>query len=327
MAFAAAWRPWTGALAAVLVFAALALAPLLAQLLGQPFYIKIATKVAILAIGAVSLSLVLSWGGMVSIVHAAFMGVAAYVVGILAWHATNAEPMALLGWELGGSTSALLVWPLALLAAGIAALIIGAISLRTTGLYFIMITLAFGQMLYYCAVALQKYGGDDGMPVTPSLVPGLNLADPLQLHYLAVGALIFCYLIASLLMRSPFGMVIQGARQNEKRLQAIGFPTYRYKLACFVVSGIIGGVAGILFVNAEAYISPAAMHWTRSAELIIMVLLGGMGTLIGPVVGAASYILLELVLGSWTNYWQAILGPLLILIVLFGKRRTQGIPR
>ena len=306
------------------VFLLLALLPLLAQLLGYPFYVKIGTRIIIWSIAALSLGLVLNWGGMVSLVHAAFMGVAAYVVGLLAWHATNSQPITLAGLTIAGSTSALVVWPLAIAAAGFAAFVIGGLSLRTTGLYFIMITLAFGQMLYYFTVALQKYGGDDGTAVARSLLPwGINLANPLHLYYFAFALLIVAYAIVVRIVRSPFGMVIQAARQNDRRARAVGFPTYRYKLACFTASGVLGGIAGILFVNAEAYISPAALHWTRSAELVIMVLLGGMGSLIGPIIGAASFIILEVVLSSWTNYWQAILGPVLILIVLFGKRGNR----
>lgn len=308
------------------VFLLLALLPPLAELLGHPFYVKIGTRIIIWSIAALSLGLVLNWGGMVSLVHAAFMGVAAYVVGLLAWHATNSEPVALLGLTIAGSTSALVVWPLAIAASGIAAFVIGGLSLRTTGLYFIMITLAFGQMLYYFTVALQKYGGDDGTAVVRSALPfGINLANPLHFYYLSFALLIAAYAVMARMVRSPFGMVIQAARQNDRRAKAVGFPSYRYKLACFTVSGVFGGVAGILFVNAEAYISPSALHWTRSAELVIMVLLGGMGTLIGPIVGAASFIILEVVLSSWTNYWQAILGPLLILIVLFTKRGNQQV--
>jgi branched-chain amino acid transport system permease protein len=306
------------------VFVLLALLPPVAQLLGYPFYVKIGTRIIIWSIAALSLGLVLNWGGMVSLVHAAFMGVAAYVVGLLAWHATNSEPIALLGLTIAGSTSALVVWPLALAGAALAAFVIGGLSLRTSGLYFIMITLAFGQMLYYFTVALQKYGGDDGTAVVRSMLPlGINLANPLHLYYFAFALLIAAYAVVVRIVRSPFGMVVQAARQNDRRARAVGFPSYRYKLACFTVSGALGGMAGILFVNMEAYISPAALHWTRSAELVIMVLLGGMGSLIGPIVGAASFIILEVVLSSWTNYWQAILGPLLIVIVLLNKRGNQ----
>jgi branched-chain amino acid transport system permease protein len=293
---------------------------LVAHLTGQPFYIKLGTRIVIFAIGAVSLGLVLNWGGMVSLVHASFMGVSAYVVGLLAWHATNGEAIRILGISLPGSHSAMVVWPLALIASLVAAFIIGALSLRTSGLYFIMITLAFGQMLYYCAVALQKYGGDDGMQVARSTVSGINLVDPLHLYYLSLAVLLVAYIVVGRIVRSPFGMVVLGAKQNERRMRAIGYSTYAYKLACFTLSGLIGGAAGILFVSAEGYVSPSALHWTRSADLIIMVLLGGMGTLIGPVLGAAAYILLEWILGMWTNYWQAILGPLLILLVLYVKR-------
>ena len=307
------------------VFVLLALLPVGAQLLGYPFYVKIGTRIIIWSIAALGLGLVLSWGGMVSMVHAAFMGVAAYAVGLLAWHASHSQPIAFLGLSIPGSTSALVVWPLAIAATAIAAFVIGALSLRTTGLYFIMITLAFGQMLYYFTVALQKYGGDDGTPVARSVLPlGINLGNALHLYYLGLALLVASYVFVARIVRSPFGMVIQGARQNDRRVKAVGFATYRYKLACFTVSGVLGGVAGILFVNAEAYMSPAALHWTRSADLVIMVLLGGMTSLIGPVVGAAAYIILEVVLSAWTNYWQAVLGPLLILIVLFGKRRNPA---
>ncbi len=312
--------------ALVLGLAALVVVPLVAQLVGEPFYIRLFTRIVIMAVAAVSLDLILGYGGMVSFGHAAFVGIGAYVTGILAYHAASGEPLATWPVTIHGSENAFIVWPLALATAALAALVIGLISLRTTGIAFIMITLAFAQMLHFFVVALQRYGGEDGMQIASrSLLGPLDLGDKLTFYYLALTVLIAVIVFCRRLVESRFGMVLRGCRQNEWRMQAIGFATYRYRLAAFVISGTLGGLAGVLLANSQNYVSPADMAWTRSGELIVMVVLGGMGTLIGPLLGAAAYLLLELLLGGFTTHWQVIFGPILILVVLFAKRGLYGI--
>jgi branched-chain amino acid transport system permease protein len=304
--------------------AVLVIGPLVAQYLGEPFYIRLFTRIAVMAIAAVSLDLILGYGGMVSFGHAAFVGIGAYVTAILAYHAAG-EPLLVWPIAISGTDNAFIAWPLAVAAAALAALVIGLVSLRTTGIAFIMITLAFAQMLYFFVIALQKYGGEDGLQMTGrSRLGGLDLDGRLTFYYLVLAVLVAVIVFCRRLVGSRFGMVLQGCRQNERRLQAIGFATRRYRLAAFVISGAIAGLAGVLLANGQNYVSPADMAWTRSGEYIVMVVFGGMGTLIGPLLGAAAYLVLELLLGSATTHWQAIFGPVLIVIVLFAKRGLYG---
>jgi branched-chain amino acid transport system permease protein len=319
-------RPLARAAPLLLGLAVLVAGPLVAQLLDEPFYIRLFTRIVVMAIAAVSLDLILGYGGMVSFGHAAFVGVGAYVTGILAAHAASGEPLATWPIVVPGSDNAFIVWPLAVSAAALAALVIGLVSLRTTGIAFIMITLAFAQMLYFFFIALQKYGGEDGLQMSGrSRFGGLDLDDKLTFYYLALAVLAIVLGFCRRLVASRFGMVLRGCRQNERRMRAIGFATYRYRLAGFVIAGAIAGLAGILLANSQNYVSPADMAWTRSGEFIVMVVLGGMGTLVGPVLGAAAYLLLELLLGGITIHWQAIFGPLLIVTVLFAKRGLYGL--
>src|SRR5258707_6611164 len=305
--------------------AVLVIGPLVAQYLGEPFYIRLFTRIAVMAIAAVSLDLILGYGGMVSFGHAAFVGIGAYVTALLAYHAAGGEPLIVWPIAVSGTNNALVAWPLAVAAAALAALVIGLVSLRTTGIAFIMITLAFAQMLYFFVIALQKYGGEAGLQMAGrSRLGGLDLDGRLTFYYLVLVVLIAVILFCRRLVESRFGMVLRGCRQNERRMRAIGFATERYRLAAFVISGAIAGLAGALLVNGQNYVSPADMAWTRSGEYIVMVVFGGMGTLIGPLLGAAAYLLLELLLGGFTTHWQGIFGPILILPVLFARRRVYG---
>jgi branched-chain amino acid transport system permease protein len=284
-----------------------------AALAGQPFYVDVFRRIMIFAIAAISLDLILGYGGMVSFGHAAYLGVGAYAVGIPAFY---------------GVTNGYAQWTLAMVASAAAALVIGAISLRTSGVYFIMITLAFSQMLYYLGVSVEEYGGDDGMRLAArSAFPGLvDLRDSTTFYYVVLALLLVVLIVGQRLMSSRFGMVIRGARSNEPRMRAIGFSTFRYKLTAFVIAGAICGLAGALLVNHTEYVTPEFMHWTRSGDIMFMVILGGMGTLGGPVIGAVVLRLLEdLVLPAWTEHWQAILGPFLVLVVLFAKRGLAGL--
>ena len=298
-------------LVVVVTFAFLATVPFIASYTEVTFYVDLGRRMMILAIGALSLNLIMGYGGMISFGHAVFLGIGAYVVGICAEHEV---------------VSGFIQWPLALLTCGVFALIFGAISLRTRGVYFIMITLALAQMMYFLGVSLDRYGGDDGLPLAePSYFSGLiDLSEKNSLYYLVFALLLLCLWICKRLVNSRFGMVIQGARSNESRMEAIGFPTYRYKLTAFVIAGVMAGLAGVLLANHTDFVNPDMMHWTRSGDLIIMVLLGGMGSLAGPIVGALVFILLEEVLSGITEYWQLIFGPFLILVVLFARGGLLG---
>jgi branched-chain amino acid transport system permease protein len=291
--------------------AALVLLPALASWTAQPFYLTLVTRMLIFAIAALSLDLILGYGAMVSFGHAAYLGIGAYAVGILAHH---------------GVTSAWIQWPVALVgSAGIAALI-GLVSLRTSGVYFIMITLAFAQMLYFLFISLKRYGGDDGLTIQArSQLGPIDLANDTVLYYVVLAVLLgFLYLCARL-VESRFGMVIRGAKSNERRMRALGFPTARYRLVAFVIAGTMCGTAGVLLANLTSFTSPAYMHWTRSGELMVMVILGGLASLVGPIIGAFALLALEEILSGWTQHWQVILGPILVLIVLFAKGGLYGL--
>jgi branched-chain amino acid transport system permease protein len=298
--------------AAAALLAVLALLPVYSQLGGNVFLLTLFTRIVILALAAVSLNLILGFGGMMSFGHAVYLGIGGYAVGILAFE---------------GVHSGFVQWPVALLSSALFALVIGALSLRTRGVYFIMITLAFAQMAYYVIAGLARYGGDDGLTIQKRsrFFAPLDLADKVQFYYLCLALLFAALYLMWRLTNSRFGMVIRGARSNDTRMRAIGFPTYRYKLVCFVIAGTLGGLAGALLANHTDFVSPAMMYWTRSGDLIIMVVLGGMGSVIGPVFGAVALLVLEEALSGITEYWQIILGPLLLLVVLFARGGIDGL--
>ena len=300
--------------------------PALASMAGEPYIVSLFTRILIYALAAASLDLILGYGGLVSLGHAAFFGIGAYAVGILAYH--DFEETALISWPLviPGSESALVAWPVAIVVAALLATFIGALSLRTSGMHFIMITLAFAQMLFYFFVSLEGYGGDDGLSLfSRNTLPGLDLGDDVQFYYVCLILLIAFLFLAGRMVESRFGMVIRGSRDNEKRMLSLGFPTYRYKLLCFIIAGATAGLAGALIANQIEYVSPGLMHWTRSGVILVMVLLGGSGTLNGPVLGAAAILLLEEGLSIYTEHWMVYFGPALILVVLFARHGLYGI--
>ena len=292
--------------------ALLAAVPPVAAALNQLFYVELFRRILIFAVAALSLNLILGYGGMVSFGHAAYLGVGAYAVGVLAHH---------------GIHNGFLQWGLAIGASALVALAIGAVSIRTSGVYFIMITLAFTQMLYYLGISIEEYGGDDGMrlPMRSQFGGLVDLKDSTQFYYLALAILAILLVLVHRLVNSRFGMALRAARSNEARARAIGYSPYRYKLTAFVIAGAICGLAGALLVNHTAYLTPDFMHWTRSGEILFMVIMGGMGTVAGPVLGALALLLLESFLSSWTAHWQIILGPILVLVVLFAKRGLAGL--
>jgi branched-chain amino acid transport system permease protein len=296
----------------IALLVALVLLPVYVELTGSRFLLTLFTRIVILAIAAVSLNLILGYGGMMSFGHAAYLGIGGYAVGMLAFE---------------GVSSGFVQWPVALLVSALFALVIGALSLRTRGVYFIMITLAFAQMTYYIVAGLARYGGDDGLTIQKrsQFIAPINLSDKVQFYYICLVLLCASIYLVWRIVNSRFGLTVQGARSNDTRMRAIGFPTYRYKLTCFVIAGTLCGLAGTLIANHTDFVSPAMMYWTRSGDLIIMVVLGGMGSTFGPLFGAVALLVLEEVLSGITEYWQIILGPLLLLVVLFARGGIDGL--
>ena len=284
---------------------ALALVPVYAAATGNTFVMTLLTRALIYAIAALSLNLILGYAGLVSFGHAMFIGIGGYVVGIMAFH---------------GNANGLLQLPLAVLISGVLALVVGALSLRTRGVYFIMITLAFAQMVYFAGVGLEYYGADDGMPLkSRSTLGPVRLADRTQLYLVCLGVLLLSLAGMARIVNSRFGMVIRGATSNETRLLALGFPVFRYRLTAFVIAGALCGLAGGLMANQAAFVSPAMMNWVQSGDLIVMIVIGGIRSLMGPVYGALAFIVLEHVLSSWTENWQLIFGPMIVALVLFAR--------
>lgn len=293
-----------------LSFIAMVAMPPVATAMDQTFYMTLFGRIMIFAIAAMSLDLILGFGGMISFGHAAYLGLGSYAVGILAFHGIS-NGWAQLAVAIGGSA--------------VVALIIGAICLRTTGIYFIMITLAMTQLLFFLGISLETYGGDDGLPTERSVFfEAFDLGDDWNMFYLILGLLTLTTFITWRLVNSRFGMVIRGCQENEARMQAIGFPTFRYKLLAFTISGAICGVAGFLLANLTSFITPDFMHWFRSGEIMIMVLVGGMGTLFGPIFGAAAFLLFEEIISGFMESWPVVFGPLLIVLVLFAKKGIWG---
>ncbi len=287
--------------------AVLAMVPPISTAFAQPYYVDLFTRILIFAIAALSLDLIMSYGGMLSFGHAAYLGIGAYAVGIANAYGIDNELLHLL-FAIVGS---------AVVATGI-----GFVSLRTSGVHFIMITLAFSQMLYFLAISVNTFGGADGMTMTQhsqlsSLIP---LDDANVLYYFVFGFLGLFLWMQSHIIRSRFGMVIRGARTNPRRMAALGFPVLRYQLAAFVLSGVMCGIAGALLAEQALFVSPSIMQWSRSGEIMVMVIMGGMGTSFGPILGAIAYLVLEDLLTSWTQYWALFLGPILVAIVIFGRR-------
>ena len=296
---------------AIAVIALIALPPVMSAL-NQPFYIDLVRRVMIFAIAAVSLNLILGYGGMVSFGHAAYLGIGAYAVGILAFYGVN---------------NGFLQFAVAIAVSALVALAIGSISIRTSGIYFIMITLAFTQMLYYLGISLAEFGGDDGMRLKAKSQFGglLDLKDPVVFYYVALALMILSVFIVYRIVNSRFGMALRAAKSNEARTRAMGLSPYPYRLAAFVISGAMCGLAGALYANHTNYLTPGFLSWAQSGEFMFMVILGGMASTAGPVLGTFALLLVEEVLKGWTEHWQVILGPLLVLSVIFFKRGLAGI--
>ncbi len=297
----------------VICLAVFAVMPVVAEVFDQAFLLDIVQRIMIIAIAAVSLNLILGYGGMISFGHMAYLGIGAYCIGIPAYY------------EL---YSGLLHLPLAIVASALFGLVTGYVCLRTRGVYFIMITLAFAQMVFFAFISIEEYGGDDGLVIElRSQVPGaiIDLESTTQLYYVVFAFLLGALFLVHRIVNSRFGMVIQGSYGNDERMQALGYNTFRYRLTCYVIAGAMCGVAGWLLGNFNNFFSPEMMGWTRSGELIFMVVLGGTGTLFGPVLGTIAFVALEEVLSSYTVYWPLIFGPFLVLVVLFAREGLEGL--
>ena len=302
---------WRGYILPLVLFALFAVAPAFARHGGEGYILALVLRVMILGIAAMSLDLILGYGALISFGHAAFLGIGAYAVGILMSH---------------GVGDAFVQLAAALAASALFALVTGAISLRTKGVYFIMITLAFGQMLYFLATSLAAYGGDDGMTLPrKSLVLGTRiLGEGHTFYYVVLACLVGAYLLCRAIVASRFGRVLRGTRENPVRMQAIGFNPLAYQLAAYVIAGALCGLAGFLLANQTEFVSPAFMTWQRSGELIVMVILGGLGSLHGAIIGAAAFVILEEVLSRITELWKMIFGPMLVLVALFARGGILG---
>ena len=307
---------------ATILLLVFALIPAYAMLTSQPYYLTLFSRIMIYALAALALNFVLGFGGLASFGHALYLGIGAYGVGILQFHQiTN-------GWlQLGAALTVGLLF-----ATGV-----GSVVVRLSGMTFIMITLAFAQMGYFLAVTLKYYGGEDGRAIDVRSTMGLfDLSNNTVLYYTIFVCLIAALLLFSRLIDSRFGMVLRGCKSNERRMLALGFPAYRYKLVAYVISALVCVVAGFLLANLIKYSSPSYMQWTVSADLIIMVILGGMSTLFGPVVGATTFLLLEELLSTFkpglfpgvekliNEHWPALMGMFVIAVVLSSKQGVYG---
>jgi len=307
------------------LLAGLLAVPLWAWLSDEAFTITLATRVAILALAGVGLNIALGLGGLVSLGHAAFFGLGGYAMGVLASHAQSYTPLLETPFMIEGTRSMPLIWLAAALSSALAALIIGALSLRTSGVYFIMITLAFGQMLFFFAISWPAYGGEDGLSIyVRNGFPGLDTLDPIQFFGICFALLLLALLFSARLAKSPFGLALNAARQNAHRVEAVGLSPFRLRLAAFVISGAITGLAGALFADLNRFVSPTMFSWQTSGEIIIFIILGGTGRLCGPVAGAALFITLEHVLGDISEFWHIWLGLLLLVVVLFARGGLVG---
>ena len=300
-----------GTLVPLVLFGLLATVPVLAKVFAEPFYVTFFARVLIYAIAATALNLAMGYGGLVSLGHALFFGLGAYSVAIPAFYGIDS------GW---------VHLAVAIGMCAMVGLVTGIISLRTAGVGFIMITLAFAQMGYFVFVSLKHYGGDDGTTISAtSKLFGLDLGEPNTVYLAALAVLGLATWAMARLRVAPFGMVLRGARQNARRINAIGLDSHRYQLSAYVLSAVLCGIAGFLLANLNAFASPNTLAWTVSGDLIVMVVLGGLGSIFGPLLGALAFLGLEEILKSFTEYWLVIFGPIVLLMALVGKRGIAGL--
>ena len=308
------------------ILALLLAVPAWALLADEPFTITLMTRAVVFALAAVGLNIALGLGGLVSLGHAVFFGLGGYAMGILAHHAQSYTPLMEAPFLIEGTKSMPVIWLVAVVISALAALGIGLLSLRTAGAYFIMITLAFGQMFYFFAISWPTYGGEDGLAIyVRNGFPGINTLVPVQYYGLCLAVLILALILSAKLAASPFGLALNAARQVPQRLETVGLDPQRLKLIAFVISGTSTGLAGALFADLNRFVSPTMFSWQLSGEIMIFVIIGGVGRLFGPVVGALVFVALEHVLGGLSDYWHVYLGFLLLGIVLFSRGGLIGL--
>lgn len=297
-----------------------------AVLVDEPFLITLATRVVIFAIAGIGLNLALGYGGLVSFGHAAFFGLGGYACGILASHAQEYTPIFEDPFLIEGTNQMLIIWPVALIVSALAALVIGALSLRTSGVYFIMITLAFAQMIFFFAISWPAYGGEDGLSIyVRNEFPGMDPFAPMGLFQVSVGVLVVVLLLVWRITNARLGLALQAARQNPGRVSAVGIRPFGVRLMVFVLSAAITGWAGALYVDLNKFVSPSMLSWETSGEIMIIVILGGVGRLFGPLAGAMLFIMLEHYLGGVFEFWKILLGLALLAVVLFARGGVIGV--
>nr|WP_041951662.1 branched-chain amino acid ABC transporter permease [Ahrensia kielensis] len=296
-----------------------------AWVMDEPFLITLTTKAVILALAGVGLNLALGQGGLISLGHAAFFGLGGYAMGVLASHAQNFTPIMETPFLIEGTNSMPIIWLVAIVVSSFFAFVIGLFSLRTSGVYFIMVTLAFGQMLYYFSISWPAYGGEDGLSIyVRNSFPGLNTLDPIQFFGICFVVLMVVIYGVNRLTHSSFGLALNGARQNAQRIRTVGLNPFKIQLIAFTISGAITGLAGALFADLNRFISPTMFSWQTSGEIMVFIILGGVARLYGPVVGAALFILLEHWLGGLSEFWHIYLGVILLSVVLFARGGLIG---
>jgi branched-chain amino acid transport system permease protein len=304
-----AWPGWWF----VALFAALASFPTLSGLLDEPFFITFFARVLVYSLAACALNIVLGYGGLVSFGHAMFIGVGGYAVGILS-DAGIGNGWVHLAVCVGAS--------------GVLAWLVGLVCLRTTGIGFIMITLAFSQMFYFLMVSLTMYGGDDGLNIYESSDFGLFVLDgSLPVYWAAWGLLLALALCLNQLRHSPFGMVLRASHLNPRRVNAFGYSVFRVRLIAYVASGIVTGLAGFLLANLTAFAVPSYIAWQVSGELIVMIVIGGIGLVTGPILGAFVFLVMEDVLKGLSTHWMLFMGPIIVLIALAARTQFSGVRR
>ena len=310
----------------IVLMVALLAFPLWAWTADEPFLITLTTRAVVFAIAGVGLNLALGFGGLVSFGHAAFFGIGGYAMGVLAYHAQTYTPMMEWPFVIEGTKSMPVIWLVSVIVSGLVALALGALSLRTTGVYFIMITLAFAQMFFFFAISWPAYGGEDGLSIyVRNEFPGLNTMDPIQFFAVCYVILVIVVVLVSMIAKSSFGLALSAARQNEERVQSVGQVPYRLYLIAFTISGAITGLAGALFADLNRFVSPTMFSWQTSGEIMVFVILGGVGRVFGPVAGAVLFILLEHLLGDVSDYWHIYLGAILLGVVLFARGGLYGL--
>jgi branched-chain amino acid transport system permease protein len=289
-----------------LIFGLLLAMPVLLSVVGESYLTGLVIKAMLLAIAAISLDLLIGHGGLVSLGHAAFVGLGAYAAAI--------------GLE-SGIENILTLAVVTLLVTGAVALVTGSLALRTSGVYFLMITLAFGQMIYFTLTSLASYGGDDGLTLwsTATLFGSDIVRSNKGLYFVILLVLFASWWGVFRISQSRFGRVLRAARDNPARAEVMGYPIYRYRLIAYVIAAMIAGLSGLLLMQHAEFVSPSLAAWQRSGDLIVVVVLGGLGTRNGAILGAFFIVIVEEVLSTFIHEWRLIYGPLLVLMVLFAK--------